>query len=114
MEKEFQDKDWTGLKINTGEEDSLEQLASNNLNDLGFAKEFVTFYNTQNHELSFIHLLLEKMPGWTVVDKDIDRALWTKKIPSLSQDNISLYALLTTVIGPRMECLFLFDTIHSV
>ena len=112
LEKEFQDKDWTGLKINTGEEDSLEQLASNNLNDLGFAKEFVTFYNTQNHELSFIHLLLEKMPGWSVVDEDIDRALWTKKIPSLSQDNISLYALLTTVIGPRMECLFLFDTIH--
>ena len=45
LEKEFEDKDWQGLKINTGEEDSLEQLVEGNLNDMGFAKEFVTFYN---------------------------------------------------------------------
>lgn len=112
LEKEWDDKSWMGFKVNTGEEDSLEQLATGNLNDLGFAKEFVTFYNTQNHELSFIHLLLEKLPGWSVEDDDIDRVLWNKKIPSMSVENTTLYNLCVAQIGPRMECLFMFDTIH--
>lgn len=45
LEKEFEDKNWLNFKCNTGEKDSLEQVAENNLNELGYAKEFVTFYN---------------------------------------------------------------------
>jgi len=41
LEKEWEDKDWLDFKVNTGEKDSLEQLATNNLNELGFAKEFI-------------------------------------------------------------------------
>ena len=48
LEKEFEDKNWLNFKCNTGDKDSLEQVAENNLNELGYAKEFVTFYNKNN------------------------------------------------------------------
>lgn len=112
LEKEFEDKNWLNFKCNTGDKDSLEQVAENNLNELGYAKEFVTFYNKNKHDLSFIHLLLEKLPGWSVDDDDIDPVLWTRKLPAITQDNTNLYALCCSYIAPRMEILFLFDTIH--
>lgn len=112
LEKEFEDKNWLNFKCNTGDKDSLEQVAENNLNELGYAKEFVTFYNKNKHDLSFIHLLLEKLPGWSADDDDIDPVLWTRKLPAITQDNTNLYALCCSYIAPRMEILFLFDTIH--
>ena len=112
LEKEFEDKNWLNFKCNTGDKDSLEQVAENNLNELGYAKEFVTFYNKNKHDLSFIHLLLEKLPGWSVDDDDIDPVLWTRKLPAITKDNTNLYSLCCSYIAPRMEILFLFDTIH--
>lgn len=112
IEKEFEDKNWINFKCNTGEKDSLEQVAENNLNDLGYAKEFITFYNKKKNDLSFIHLLLDKMPGWSVDDADIDPLLWERKLPAISQENTNLYALCCSYIAPRMEILFIFDTIH--
>lgn len=112
LEKEFEDKNWLNFKCNTGDKDSLEQVAENNLNELGYAKEFVIFYNKNKHDLSFIHLLLKKLPGWSVDDDDIDPVLWTRKLPAITQDNTNLYALCCSYIAPRMEILFLFDTIH--
>ena len=38
-EKELEQKDWIGLKVNNGEDDSLEMLADGNVDDLGFSKE---------------------------------------------------------------------------
>lgn len=112
LEKEWEDKDWQNFKVNTGEKDSLEQIATDNLNELGFAKEFVKFYNDSNHELSFINLILEKLPGWSVDKEDIDPIIRDKKIPSITQDNTNLYSLCTSTISPRIGCLFMFDTIH--
>ena len=112
LEKEWEDKDWQNFKVNTGEKDSLEQIATDNLNELGFAKEFVKFYNDSNHELSFIHLILEKLPGWSVDKEDIDPLIRDKKIPSITQDNTNLYSLCTNTIATRIGCLFMFDTIH--
>ena len=112
IEKEFENKDWKGFKVNTGETDSLEQLAEDNLDDLGFAKEFIIFYNPDRKDLSLLHLILEKMPGWSVIDDDIDPLLWEKKI-SISEDNTNLYALLTSIIAPKVECIFMFDTINK-
>ena len=114
-EKEFEDKDWVGLKVNTGEEDSLEYLIDGNIDEYGFAKEYITIYRGNNSgktDFSLIHLILQKMPGWSVDDNDIDHLLWTRKI-SISEDNINLYALLTNVMAPKAECLFLFDTINK-
>ena len=36
LEKEFEDKNWLNFKCNTGDKDSLEQVAENNLNELGY------------------------------------------------------------------------------
>lgn len=111
LEKEFEGKTWIGLKVNTGETDSLEQLAENNLDDLGFAKNFVEFYNPNRTDLSLMNLLLEKANGWSVLEEDIDPLLWHIKI-SISESNTNLFALFTSVIAPKAECIFLFDTIH--
>lgn len=111
LEKEFEGKTWIGLKINTGETDSLEQLAENNLDDLGFAKNFVEFYNPNRTDLSLMNLLLEKTNGWSVLEEDIDPLLWHIKI-SISESNTNLFALFTSVIAPKAECIFLFDTVH--
>ena len=110
LEKEWEQHDWQGLKVNTGDEDSLEQLAADNLNELGLAKEFVVFYRPDKTDLSLIHLMLEKMPGWSVSDEDIDPLLWNRKM-RIDENNINMYALATSVIAPRLECIISFDTI---
>lgn len=107
IEKEFEDTDFVGFKVNTGESDSLEKIVDGNVDELGFCKEFITFYNPRKPELSLIHLILEKMPRWSVVDEDIDRALWDKKLSF--NESTNMYALLTATIAPRAECIFLFD-----
>lgn len=112
LEKEWEQHNWVGLKVNTADPDSLEMLAENNINDLGFAKEYVTFYRPDKQDLSLVHLMLKKMKGWSVSDEDIDPVLWHKKI-RIEENNISLYALATSVIAPKLECLFLFDTVNK-
>ena len=92
LEREFMDKDFVGFKINTGETDSFEYLAADNLREDGMAKEYVVFYRPDKKDLSLIHLVMEKMPGWSVEDDDIDNELWNLKL-SFSEDNINLYAL---------------------
>lgn len=111
LEREFMDKDFVGFKINTGETDSFEYLAADNLREDGMAKEYVVFYRPGKKDLSLMHLVLEKMPGWSVDDDDIDDELWNVKL-SFSEDNINLYALLTSTIAPKANCIFMFDTIH--
>jgi hypothetical protein len=111
LEREFMDKDFVGFKINTGETDSFEYLATDNLREDGMAKEYVVFYRPGKKDLSLMHLVLEKMPGWSVDDDDIDDELWNVKL-SFSEDNINLYALLTSTIAPKAECIFMFDTLH--
>ena len=111
IEKEFEQKDWLNLRINTGDPDSLEQLATDNLNELGFAKEFVTFYNPENAELSFVDLMLTKMPGWTI--GHIDSRLYYSVVPRIDIDNSNLYAIMTTEVAPRMSCIFIFDFLHK-
>lgn len=111
LEREFMDKDFVGFKINTGETDSFEYLAADNLREDGMAKEYVVFYRPDKKDLSLMHLVLEKMPGWSVDDGDIDDELWNVKL-SFSEDNINLYALLTSTIAPKAECIFMFNTLH--
>ena len=111
LEREFMDKDFVGFKINTGETDSFEYLAADNLREDGMAKEYVVFYRPDKKDLSLMHLVLEKMPGWSADDGDIDDELWNVKL-SFSEDNINLYALLTSTIAPKAECIFMFDTLH--
>lgn len=111
VEKEWEQKKWVGLKVNTGEKDSLEALVDGNLDALGYAKDYIVFYNPNKPELSLLHILLTKMPGWSVINDDIDPLLWSKRI-RIDEDNTSLYALLTNVIAPKMDCLIMFDRMN--
>ena len=108
-EKSFEDKDLKGLLFNKGTEDSLEMLATNNVDEMGFAKEYITFCNDKNHELSLMHLVLDKVPGWTV--GYIDPALKDQKY-SFEADNTNVYAFLVGTVAPVVKCIFEFDTIN--
>lgn len=107
-EKGLEDKDLKGLSFNKGTVDSLEMLATNNVDELGYAKEFITFCNDKNHELSLLHLILEYAPGWSV--GYVDPAVKTQKY-SFETGNTNVYAFLTTTVSNVVECIFDFDTI---
>lgn len=107
-EKTLEDKDLVGISYNKGTPESMEMLATNNVDDLGFAKEFISFVNDDNHELSFMHLVLEDVPSWTL--GYVDESLKSKKY-SFEAENTTVYAFLTSVVAPVVECIFVFDTI---
>lgn len=114
LEKEFEQKDWVGLKINCGKEDSLEMLATDNINELGFAKEHVVLYYPGKPELSFIDLMLTKLPYWSVghVDESLTGYKENLKIPLMEIDNSNLYAIMTNTVAPRMGFIFIFDYLN--
>ena len=90
-EKTFEDKDMKGLSFNKGTKDSMEMQATNNVDDMGYAKEYITFCNDRNHELSLMHLVLEKapgVPGWSV--GYIDPAIKNEKY-SFEADNTNMH-----------------------
>lgn len=88
-EKSFEDKDMKGIYFNKGTTDSMEMLADNNVDDLGFAKEYITFCNEKNHQLSLMHLVLDFVPGWTL--GYIDPVLANEKY-SFEAENTNVYA----------------------
>lgn len=111
-EKTFEDKDMKGLSFNKGTKDSMEMQATNNVDDMGYAKEYITFCNDRNHELSLMHLVLEKapgVPGWSV--GYIDPAIKNEKY-SFEADNTNAYAFLNTTVANVVKCVFYFDTIN--
>lgn len=108
-EKTFEDKDMKGLSFNKGTTDSMEMLATNNVDDMGYAKEYITFCNDRNHELSLMHLVLDRVPGWSV--GYIDPAIKNEKY-SFEADNTNAYAFLNTIVANVVKCVFYFDTIN--
>ena len=108
-EKTFEDKDMKGLSFNKGTTDSMEMLATNNVDDMGYAKEYITFCNDRNHELSLMHLVLDIVPGWSV--GYIDPAIKNEKY-SFEADNTNAYAFLNTTVANVVKCVFYFDTIN--
>nr|DAG28126.1 MAG TPA: tail protein [Bacteriophage sp.] len=107
-EKSFEDKDMKGIYFNKGTTDSMEMLADNNVDDLGFAKEYITFCNEKNHQLSLMHLVLDFVPGWTL--GYIDPVLANEKY-SFEAENTNVYAFLNTTVANTVQCIFYFDTI---
>lgn len=81
-----------------------------NIDDIGFAKEYVTFCNESNHQLSLLHLVLEKMPGWSV--GHVDDSLKNKKF-QFETTSENIYSFLTSTVAPVAECVFIFDTINN-
>ena len=113
ISKEFQDKALTSILINKGTTDSLEYLAANNVDELGFAKKYIILYRSDNPELSLLHLMLEKMPGWKVgFVSEILKDNEAKRM-SVEADNTNIYAFLTSVVAPKLDLIFRFDILNK-
>lgn len=113
ISKEFQDKALTGILINKGTTDSLEYLAANNVDELGFAKKYIILYRSDNPELSLLHLMLEKMPGWKAgFVSEILKDNEAKRM-SVEADNTNIYAFLTSVVAPKLDLIFRFDILNK-
>ncbi|WP_394910609.1 hypothetical protein [uncultured Robinsoniella sp.] len=113
ISKEFQDKALTGILINKGTTDSLEYLAANNVDELGFAKKYIILYRSDNPELSLLNLMLEKMPGWKVgIVSEILKDNEAKRM-SVEADNTNIYAFLTSVVAPKLDLIFRFDILNK-
>lgn len=113
ISKEFQDKALTGILINKGTTDSLEYLAENNVDELGFARKYIILYRSDNPELSLLHLMLEKMPGWKVgFVSEILKDNEAKRM-SVDADNTNIYAFLTSVVAPKLDLIFRFDILNK-
>lgn len=82
-----------------------------NLDELGFPKEYITFYNPSNPQLSLLDLALEKMPGWSV--GHVDNTLATRRF-QFETTSENIYSFLTSTVAPVAECIFEFDTINSI
>lgn len=108
-EKTFEDKDLKGMSFNKGTTDSMEMLATNNVDEMGYAKEYITFCNDRNHELSLMHLVLDNVPGWNV--GYIDPAIKDQKY-SFEADGTNVYAFLNTTVANVVKCIFYFNTVE--
>lgn len=113
VEKEFEARDWVGIKINCGTSDSLEYAYTdeNNKDKYGFAIQYITMLNNIDKHLSFLHLILEKMSDkWHI--QYVSPSLINAKIPAIDIDSENLYAVMTSEVAPRLSCLFVFDYLH--
>jgi len=112
-EREFETRDWVGIKINYGTADSMEYSNTDETNkdEYGFANRYVTMYNGEDESLSFLSQILKKVSSkWSIgyLAPEIANA----KIPFLEIDSENLYAVMTSEVGPRLSCLFIFDYLH--
>ena len=107
---ELLQKDLVGFTVNTSTTASLEMLADNNINSLGYPDEYITFYNPTNKQLSLLDLILEKAVGWSV--GTIDDFLKNQRY-SFDNINENIFSFLTKTLSSTARCIFVFDTINK-
>lgn len=120
LEIELQQYDLVGFKVNCGTEDSLEMMVEGNAyeeNGVQKLHDVVRLYNPDNPKLSFLHLVLEDVPGWSVgyVDDYLDTSgkepvLFKDKSVKFDVDNQDVYSFLCQEAAGAFHCIFLFDT----
>lgn len=117
---ELSKKNLVGFKINCGSTDSMEYFAKNNVYETGegvkIAKDFISLYDKSHKDLSLLHLVLEKIPNWSIGHVDETVVITTdengNRIParrSFDIDTKSVYAFLTQDVAKKYECIFEFD-----
>lgn len=72
----------------------------------------VRFYWPTKQELSLVHLILKKIPEWTVDDADVDVSLWRKE-RKFDQDRIAVYDFLMNDVADTFKCVVEWDTITN-
>lgn len=111
LEWRLQGINLTNLKINTGENISLERLVSDNIDALGRTIEYITVYNSQNPDLSLMDILCNHYAkGWSV---GTISPLIAVKTPCFDIDSTNVYAFLTQDMAKYLQCFVKFDTIHK-
>ena len=101
------------FKINMGEEDSYEMMYQKNHDINKFYQ--IKFYNPENEDLSFLHIVLKHadVPGWKIgyvdnITLDDDKVLLPNEICNFDVDDQNVYAFFTQ--APAYKCVFEFDT----
>lgn len=121
LEIELQQYDLVGFKVNCGTEDSLEMMLDGNVSENEFGLKLpikrISLYNPDNQKLSFLNLVLEDVPGWSVgyVDDYIDTSenkpkLFRDKEAKFDVDNQDIYSFLCQEAASAYNCIFIFDT----
>lgn len=111
LEKELEDKDLVGFKVNKCTSDSIEMLVSSNVTEINTPKAFAKVYSKVNKSLSVLDRILEKCPSWSV--GHVDEIFVEKVCPSFEEDNTNIYAFLTSTLAPRIKAVVTFDTINK-
>ena len=103
------------FKINMGEEDSYEMIYQKNHDINKFYQ--IKFYNPENEDLSFLHIVLKHadVPGWKIgyvdnITLDDDKVLLPNEICNFDVDDQNVYAFFTQTAAPAYKCVFEFDT----
>lgn len=106
LEYTLSQKYLTNFYINTGEIGSVEVTEANDGPIIP-----VTLYNQGNHKLSLLHLILEKIYGWSIghVDNQLKTLSRTFNI-----DRISIYDFIMNEICDKFNCYVEFDTINNI
>lgn len=105
------------FKINMGEEDSYEMMYQATHDTNKFYQ--IKFYDTENEDLSFLHLVLKHadVPGWHIgyvdnITPDDDGKLLPNNICNFEVDDQNVYAFLTQEAAQAYKCVFEFDTVN--
>lgn len=68
----------------------------------------VRFYWPTKQELSLLHLIFEKIPGWSI--GHVDASLWRKE-RKFDKDRISVYDFLMNEVSNTFKCVVAWDTL---
>ncbi len=71
----------------------------------------VRFYWDNRRELSLLHLIVAKIPGWTIGHVDV--SLWRKE-RKFDEDRISVYDFLMNEVSDKFKCVVEWDTINNM
>ena len=102
--EQIQITDETDYKSHFGEDMHPEEI----LYMHGYAN--VKFYDPSTPELSLLHLVFEKIPGWTI--KDVDYSLRHKE-RKFEEDRIDVYSFLTQNVADTFKCVVSWDTLNK-
>ena len=104
---ELQNRNVTDFYINTGAVKSKEMLADGNVTDAGLPKENVIIYNGEKHDLSFLHLVISQIPGWSI--GYVDPVIKTQSVLPMELDNTDVYSLLVDEFAKANKVYVRFD-----
>lgn len=94
-----------GFKVNTGEVDSMEVV-----NATGNTIVPIVFYRPEKPELSLLHLVLEKIYGWSIGHVDSSLATMSR---TFDVSRVSVYDFLVQDLCESFNCFIVFDTINN-